>query len=116
VLNADDALVAEMAELCDGDVIFFTRDAKSSVVAEHLNQGGRAVLVDADNIVLATNTGRVVLTTLAAIPLLGADSHGAQLECVLAAIGAACALGIAPELIRAGVETFAVKRADVQVN
>ncbi|MES2014020.1 MAG: cyanophycin synthetase [Pseudomonadota bacterium] len=116
VLNADDALVAQMAELCDGEVIFFARDESSPVVTEHLNQGGRAVLVVADSIVLATGAEHTVLTTLATIPLLGADSYGAQLECVLAAIGAACALGITPELIRAGVETFAVKRADVQVN
>jgi len=116
VLNAADPLVAQMAELCDGEVIFFARDAGLPVVVEHLKQGGRAVLLDGNGIALATGAGNLVLTKLIAIPLLGADRHSAQLEHVLAAVGAAWALGISPELIRAGIETFAVKRADVHVN
>lgn len=116
VLNAGDPLVAEMAELCDGEVIFFARDAKLPVVAEHLQQGGRAVTLDKDIIVLVTGRESIALTKLTAIPLLGADCHGAQLEHVLAAVGAVWALGVSAELIRAGIETFAVKRADVQVN
>ena len=116
VLNAADPLVAQMAELCDGEVIFFARDAELPVVVEHLKQGGRAVLLDGNGIALATGAGNLVLTKLTAIPLLGADRHSAQLEHVLAAVGAAWALGISPELIRAGIETFAVKRADVHVN
>jgi len=116
VLNAADPLVAQMAELCDGEVIFFARDAGLPVIVEHLKQGGRAVLLDGNGIALATGAENLMLTKLTAIPLLGADRHSAQLEYVLAAVGAAWALGISPELIRAGIETFAVKRADVHVN
>lgn len=114
VLNAADHLVAQMAELCDGEVIFFARDAALPVVDAHLKQGGRAVLLDADNVVLATGTDKALLSKLSAIPLLGADGHGAQLDYVLAAVGAAWALGISPALIRAGIETFSVKPADVE--
>lgn len=116
VLNAADPLVAQMAELCDGEVIFFARDAELPVVVEHLKQGGRAVLLDGNGIALATGAESLMLTKLTAIPLLGADRYSAQLEHVLAAVGAAWALGISSELIRAGIETFAVKRADVHVN
>jgi cyanophycin synthetase len=112
VLNADDALVAQMAELCDGEVIFFTRDAQQSIVVEHLAQGGRAVVLSADEIAFVTETQQVMITKLTAIPLLGADIQGAQLDNVLAAMGAVWALGVPPALIRAGVETFAVKRVD----
>jgi cyanophycin synthetase len=114
VLNAADALVAQMAELCDGEVIFFTRDAALPVVTAHLKQGGRAVLLEKDCVMLATGSEQTVLTKLMAIPLLGAGYYGAQLEYVLAAIGTAWALGISPALIRAGVETFSVKPADVE--
>jgi cyanophycin synthetase len=31
VLNADDPLVAKMAELCDGEVIFFSRNESQSL-------------------------------------------------------------------------------------
>jgi cyanophycin synthetase len=112
VLNADDALVAQMAELCDGEVIFFTRDVQQQVVVEHLAQGGRAVVLSADEIAFVTGTEQAMITKLTAIPLLGADNQGAQLDNVLAAMGAVWALGVPPALIRAGVETFAVKRVD----
>ncbi|OIR02469.1 cyanophycin synthetase [mine drainage metagenome] len=115
VLNAADPLVAPMAELCDGEVIFFARDAALPVVEVHLAQSGRAVLLEADCVVLVTGSEKISLTKLASIPLLNDDSEGAQLEYVLAAIGAVWALGISPELIRAGIETFSVKQAEVSV-
>ncbi|MPN28736.1 hypothetical protein SDC9_176181 [bioreactor metagenome] len=55
------------------------------------------------------------LTAVSAVPLVSAGGAGVddlQVENLLAAIGAAWALGIAPELIRAGVETFDVLPAD----
>jgi len=115
VLNANDPLVAEMAELCDGDVVFFSRDPALPVIDAHLRENGRAVLLEAGNIVFAKGSERELLTSLTAIPVLGADCLGAQLESVLAAVGAAWALGLSAELIRAGIETFAVKRADIEV-
>ncbi|MGZ8982318.1 MAG: cyanophycin synthetase [Methylotenera sp.] len=116
VLNAADPLVAQMADLCDGEVIFFARDAKLPVVEEHLKQGGRAVLMTAGCVVLATGSEEVPLARLVAIPLLGLEyesspvessqAEGSQTEHVLAAVAAAWALGISPELIRAGIKTF----------
>jgi cyanophycin synthetase len=115
VLNAADPLVAQMAGLCDGEVIFFARDAKLPVIEEHLRQGGRAVLANAGSLILVAGSGEVSLVKLAAIPWLGAECENSQVERVLAAVGAAWALGISPELIRAGIETFEVERTDVEV-
>ena len=113
VLNAADPLVAQMAELCDGEVIFFARDAKLAIVEKHLKHGGRAVLLGADRLILATGSGEVLLTKLEAIPLLSLECEGfsaanQQVEHILAAVAAAWALGISPELIRAGIETFRI--------
>jgi cyanophycin synthetase len=102
VLNAADPLAASLAEYCDGEVIFFTRQADA--VAEHLRQGGRAVLVRDGSIVLASGAEQTALTELAQVPLLQADH--AQMDSVLAAVAAAWALGISPELMRAGLATF----------
>jgi cyanophycin synthetase len=116
VLNAADPMVAQMAELCDGEVIFFARDLNSDVIETHLKQGGRAVSLEADRLVLATGNEKVLLNKLATIPLLremcvsekhdNSQKHDTLIEHVLAAVGAAWALGISPQLISAGIETF----------
>jgi len=55
---------------------------------------------------MATGKDEVTLVDIATIPLLDADSASYQLENVLAAVGAAWALGMSHELIRTGIETF----------
>ena len=116
VLNAADPMVAQMAELCDGEVIFFARDLNLPVIEAHLKQGGRVVSLEADCLVLATGNEKVLLNKLATIPLLSEkrvsekhdnpQKHDTLIEHVLAAVGAAWALGISPQLISAGIETF----------
>ena len=116
VLNAADLMVAQMAELCDGEVIFFARDFNLPVIEDHLKQGGRAVSLEADRLVLATGNEKVLLNKLATIPLLSekrmsekhAQKHETLVEHVLAAVGAAWALGISPQLVSAGIETFSL--------
>lgn len=111
VLNARDPLVARMAPLCDGDVIFFGLDPDIPTLAEHRAQGKRAAFVRDGHIVLATGNDEAQLAEIAAIPLTSGGRVGLQAENVLAAVAAAWALGISLELIRAGIETF-----DVRVN
>jgi len=108
VLNATDALVAQMAEYCDGEVIFFARDAESTLIAAHLQKGGRAVLVRDGRIVLVSGDQHVELLKLAHVPLLANNSDTKQVDSVLAAVAAAWALGVAPDLMRAGVTTFVI--------
>jgi len=110
VLNASDPLVAQLAEYCDGEVIFFSSNAVSSVITAHLAQAGRAVWVREGVIVLGTGAQEIVLFRLASVPV--AESEHQQLDNVLAAIAAAWALGISVDLIRAGIATFEVERAD----
>jgi len=106
VLNAGYPLLAEMAELCDGEVIFFAQNADLPVIVAHIKENGQAVLVVDDRIVLAMGNAKIVLTKLSAIPFLQAQCHGEKLDHVLAAIATAWALGLSPTLIRAGIETF----------
>lgn len=108
VLNAGDAAVVEMAPLCDGEVIFFASEAAGRAVVEHRAQGRRAVFVRDGWLVLAGGQNETRLVEANAIPLTAAGQDIRQLENVLAAVGAAWALGISPDLIRAGIETFGV--------
>lgn len=104
VLNADDPTVASLAELSDGEVVFFGTDAALPQVVEHRRQGGRALLVREGGIVLAAGAQEAPLIELAAVPLLAESA--AHLTGILAALGAGWALGLSPELLRAVIETF----------
>jgi cyanophycin synthetase len=99
-------MVAEMAPLCDGEVIFFGANPDIPAIADHLTQGKRAVLVRDGFVALATGNQEVRLVEVSGIRLAGAGVAGLQIENVLAAAGAAWALGLPLELIRAGIETF----------
>jgi len=106
VLNADLPEVADLAELSDGEVILYSLDAANAVIAAHRqdNEGGRAVLVKGSNVVLATGAQERVLGTLDALALPGGKRP--DTPALLAAIAAAWALDISPDLIGAGIKTF----------
>lgn len=112
VLNADDALVAEMASLCDGAVIFFGLDTDAAVISQHRTEGGRAVFARSGQIVLAQGQDEILLTDIDSVPLTDIGQQTFQVQNVLAAVAAAWALGIAPDLIRAGIETFDAESVD----
>ena len=104
VLNADDATVAEMAGLCDGEVVFFGTEAALPLIVEHRRKGGRALLVRDGQVVLAAASLEAPLVDLTAIPLLQQSAE--NLTGVLAALSTGWALGLVPELLRAGIETY----------
>jgi cyanophycin synthetase len=104
VLNADDPTVVALAELSDGEVIFFGADASLPLIIEHRRKGGRAIVVREGSIVLAAASLEAPLVDLAVIPLLNASP--AALTGVLAALCTGWALGLSPEILRAGIETY----------
>jgi cyanophycin synthetase len=110
VLNADDPLVAPMAEHCDGEVVYFSQHADSKLITAHLQQGGRAVLLRDGVIELHVGDEQAELIKLVQVPVL-ADGDTVRVLSVLAAVAAAWALGVTQSLIRAGLETFEVPPA-----
>jgi len=106
VLNAEDARVTELAEYCDGEVIFFSLDPGLALVQEHLAQGKRAVLVDKGVVMLAEGDKRVSLCPLEQITITAQGADQEQSRNVLAAAAACWSLGLTPELIQAGLVGF----------
>ena len=114
VLNAADARLVEMTELCDGDVILYDADHQNPALVAHRAKGGRTVSVDGHHVVLVHNGHTAVrcadLNGAAARRMTaGAGSDavpGGSVGSLLAAAAVAWALSISPELIAAGLETF----------
>jgi len=107
VLNAADPLVATMAELCDGEVIFFAADPDLPAIKAHLANGGRAVVQKNDSLVLTSTACKIPLANLPVISMASVN-----INCLLAAVAAAWALGVSPDLISAGIKTFSLEQAN----
>jgi cyanophycin synthetase len=102
VLNAEDHQAVEMAELSDGDVIFYGLSSSLQAIASHREDGGRAVFARGGDIVLAHGGNETGLLPCS----IHVAGTGIPPQSVLAAVAAAWALGISPDLICAGMRTF----------
>ena len=106
VLNADDEAVVKMAELSDGEVIFFSKYGPNEHTKKHLQKGGRALFTENNMIILATGSDQYPLISTANIPLLQASSKTNTLESILAAVAAAWSLNTPKDIIAAGLQTY----------
>lgn len=92
VLNADEDAVAEMAQYCDGDVIYYGAKPGNTCIAGHLASGKRAVFLRGRYIFLAEGDTETRLM----------EGDGSMLPVV----AAAWALGLEADLIREGMVSF----------
>ncbi|MBI1901081.1 MAG: hypothetical protein HYS13_08220 [Planctomycetia bacterium] len=106
VFKADDPLTAAMSQHCSGRTIFFCRDERHAVLAEHRAKGERVVFVRDGKVVCAEGQTEQIVAPLAEVPLTHHGRIGFQVENVLASTAAAWALAVPLETIRAGLRTF----------
>jgi cyanophycin synthetase len=106
VLNADDPLVVEMAKLCRGTVVFFSRNAASQVLVQHRAAGGTVVTVIDGQIAIARGRQVTPVARVDQLPLSVGGRVGFQVDNLLASVAAAHWLGIPVEAIRLGVKSF----------
>ncbi|MHB8948816.1 MAG: cyanophycin synthetase [Rhodoferax sp.] len=102
VLHAADPRVVEMAPLCDGEVIFYGLDPELDAIRTHRSEGGRVLFVQGAQIVLAHGMNEVAQISLAALK----PAKSEKPDMVMAAVAAAWAAGVPPELIAAGLRAF----------
>jgi cyanophycin synthetase len=112
VLNAGDPLVAKMAPLCAGSVIFFGLDGTDPILQQHRAEGKRAVFVREGQLILCEGPSETALISMNEIPITHSGRASFQVENALAAAAAAWALGLSQEAIRTGLETFHADRQD----
>ena len=105
VLNAADPIVAAMASVCPGKIIYFASDRHHPVMATHRAQGNRTVYVDGDSIVASEGSWRETIH-LRDVPITRNGKIGFQVENVMAAVGAAWGAGVPWQTIRRGLSGF----------
>lgn len=106
VLNAHEPMIVSMAELCIGSVIFYATDPALDVVSQHRASGGRAVVLDGQEVVLLTGSQREVLADLGT-SLAGGHWRGTmEPSSLLAAVGAALGIGMPRDRLIAGIQSF----------
>src|SRR5574343_728781 len=112
VLNAEDELVADFAELCDGKVIFFAVDRNHPVFAAHVAKGEQGVTVLDGRIVLATGTEEIRLCRVTDVPLIGKAKRPEDIASTLAATAAGWALGLSKDVIKTALKTYGIELPD----
>jgi cyanophycin synthetase len=118
VLNGADEQVADLARLCDGGVILYGASENLVALSRQRQQGGRVVFQRGPHVVLATAGEELLLVELAdrAIHKSSFESAPLPLEALLASVATVWALGMAPDLISAGIDSFRANASDPLVN
>ncbi|MBI2827478.1 MAG: cyanophycin synthetase [Planctomycetia bacterium] len=106
VLKADDPLTAAMTSQCRGSAIFFATDGEHPVMRQHRDAGGRVAFVQGKNLVLAEGNHVVCEIPVASIPITRQGRVRFMTENALAAAAATWGLGLSPDRIRGGLQTF----------
>ncbi len=106
VLNADDPLVASMAEKCPGRVVYFSRCSENPLLRKARKDGERVVFARDASIVFADGSSDFVLSSFKDVPFTREGAVAFQVENALAASAAAWALGVPCEVIRSGLSSF----------
>lgn len=102
VINADIPQAVELAELSDGEVIFYGSSTHNTAICKHLQIGKRAVFMRDQQIILATGNQEISLLALSTLK----PSKAEQPEAIMAAVAAAWALDIPSDLIAAALRNF----------
>lgn len=110
VLNADDPLVAAMAEKAEGRVMYFSRSASNELVREHVKKGGRAAVIEqgvnGDMLALYDGDRHIPVTWTHLIPATLEGKAKFNVENALAAAAITYSMGCSLEHIRQGLRTF----------
>lgn len=98
ILSAEDELIVELAQFCDGEVIYFTEQPETALITQHLAQGGRAVIVYQHQIQLRQKDAVVHEISLSQLPTVHTT-----IRQTLAAIACVWAMDMSIDIILAGL-------------
>jgi len=117
VLNAEDDAVVDLADLCDGEVIYYASDAHNTHIQQHLAKQGRAVYFANGQVMMSRGTHEQSLLKLDFPAIAKNLANGTlNLHNLLASVAVAWALDMTPDLIRAGLKNYGQPSAIANVD
>lgn len=111
ILNADDPLVAAMAEKVRGKIAYFSMDRDNPIIQERMRRGELAAIYENDYISILEGEWTLRIEQVTNIPMTMAGMAPFMIANALAACLAAFANGVDIELIRRGVRSFQTSSA-----
>jgi len=106
VLNANDPHCVAMEPYSAGKICYFALDGNHPVIVRHRKTGGQALFVRDNTIIVAEGPREDAFLSLNSVPLTLGGKVSFHVENTLAAIAAAMALNVPPEVIRIRAESF----------
>jgi cyanophycin synthetase len=106
VLNADDPLVAAMADRVQGQVAYFSMHPDNQLVCKHTQQGGLAAVYENGYLSILKGDWTLRIDQAVNIPVTMSGRAPFQIANALAASLAAFAQGVSIEAIRSALGTF----------
>ncbi len=111
VLNADDPLVAAMAEKAEGRVMYFSSSPHNEIVRAHVKAGGRAAVVEqgvnGEMLTIYDGDRHIPVLWTHLIPATMEGKAKFNVENALAAAAVGYSMGLPLEALRHGLRTFA---------
>ena len=106
VLNAEDPLVVRLRRELRSKVILFALDPSNAELREHVDDGGTALTVENDEIVIRQGGSSVPLVNVRDVPITMDGKARFNIQNALAAAAACHALGVPDETICRALTTF----------
>ena len=106
VLNADDPLLVERSGAVQARLVWFSLHPGTPTIERHLAEGGSAVVVENDQVVLAVGPQRTVLAPIREIPMSFRGTAVHNVANALAGTAAAYALDVSPQQMSAALRHF----------
>ena len=106
VLNADDAMTAEISDRVKSEIIYFSQREDNMLVVKHINNGRTAVFVKGGTVVIAKNGKYYPVIAVDEIPCTMGGRLKHNIENALAVVCGAYALNVPTGDIVTGLKTF----------
>ena len=112
VLNADDPTLVRASSSVLAPIVWFSLEAGDQIVTRHLDQGGRAAVLEGDSLVLVGGGPRQALGRVGELPITAGGAARYNVANALAAAAAAEGLGVPVDAMRATLCRFGLDPSD----
>jgi cyanophycin synthetase len=112
VLNADDSVLVRASGMLNVPITWFSLDGASEVVKRHAGEGGTAVVVEGEEIVLVRSGTRTPVLRTRDAPFTFGGTARHNVANALAAVAAGSGLGIPTSAVADALRSFGKKPAD----